>query len=75
VDALFAFAATAGVVTDAAFDRVHAVYLEDDAVAAFLEAANPAAARAIRARLAEALSRGLWRPRRNAAARLMDAAE
>ncbi|MDQ0472462.1 cobaltochelatase subunit CobN [Labrys wisconsinensis] len=75
VDSLFAFAATAGVVTDAAFDRIHAAYVEDDAVAAFLDAANPGAARAIRARLAEALRRGLWRPRRNAAARLLDTAE
>ena len=75
VDALFAFAATAGVVTDAAFDRIHAAYLEDDAVGAFLEAANPAAAAAIRARLAEAVRRGLWKPRRNCVARLLDAAQ
>ena len=68
VDALFAFAATAGVVTDAAFDRIHAAYLEDDAVRDFLEGANPAAARAIRARLAEAVRRGLWKPRRNSVA-------
>jgi len=75
VDALFAFAATAGVVTDAAFDRIHAAYLEEEAVRAFLDRANPDAARAIRARLAEAVRRGLWKPRRNSVALLLDAAE
>ncbi len=75
VDALFAFAATAGVVTDAAFDRIHAAYLEDAATRAFLDGANPGAARAIRARLAEAVRRGLWKPRRNSVALLLDAAE
>ena len=74
VDALFAFAATSGVVADAAFDRVHAAYLEDEAVAGFLDAANPAAAGAIRAKLAEAMRRGLWQPRRNSASRLLEAA-
>jgi cobaltochelatase CobN len=72
VDALFAFAATSGVVTDAAFDRVHAAYLENDAVRSFLDSANPAAAGAIRARLAEAIRRALWKPRRNSASMLLD---
>jgi cobaltochelatase CobN len=75
VDSLFAFAATAGVVTDAAFDALHAAYLEDDAVRSFLEKANPAAARAIRDRFAEALQRGLWKTRRNSVARTLEAAE
>lgn len=72
VDALFAFAATSGAVTDAAFDRIHAAYLEDDAVRLFLERANPAAAEAIQARLAEAIRRALWKPRGNSASMLLD---
>jgi cobaltochelatase CobN len=75
VDALFAFAATTDCVSDAAFDRVHAAFLEDEAVRGFLDEANPAALAAIRARLAEALRRGLWRSRRNSVARLLEAAE
>jgi cobaltochelatase CobN len=72
MDSLFAFSATAGVVTNAAFDRMHAAYVEDETVGAFLDRANPAAARAIRARLAEAIRRGLWQPRSNSAAMLLD---
>ncbi|WP_448954004.1 cobaltochelatase subunit CobN [Labrys neptuniae] len=72
MDSLFAFSATAGIVTNAAFDRMHAAYVEDEEVAAFLDSHNPAAGRAIRARLAEAIRRGLWQPRRNSASRLLD---
>jgi cobaltochelatase CobN len=72
MDTLFAFSATAGVVTNAAFDRMHEAYVEDEAVRAFLDAHNPAAGRAIRLRLAEAIRRGLWQPRRNSASRLLD---
>ncbi|WP_342588429.1 cobaltochelatase subunit CobN [Labrys okinawensis] len=72
MDCLFAFSATAGIVTNAAFDRMHEAYVEDEEVAAFLASANPAAGRAIRARLAEAIRRGLWQPRRNSASRLLD---
>ena len=74
MDSLFAFSATAGIVTNAAFDRMHEAYVEDEEVAAFLASANPAAGRAIRARLAEAMRRGLWQPRRNSASRLLDEA-
>ncbi|MGJ4857456.1 cobaltochelatase subunit CobN [Labrys sp. La1] len=74
MDSLFAFSATAGIVTNAAFDRMHEAYVEDEEVAAFLASANPAAGRAIRARLAEAIRRGLWQPRRNSASRLLDEA-
>jgi cobaltochelatase CobN len=73
VDALFAFSATSGVVDDACFDMVHAAYLEDETVCAFLDHANPAAATAIRRRLAEAVRRGLWKPRRNSVALLLEA--
>lgn len=72
MDSLFAFSATAGVVTNAAFDRMHEAYVEDEEVRAFLDKHNPAAGRAIRARLAEAIRRGLWQPRRNSASRLLD---
>ena len=65
VDYLFAFAATTGAVRDHQFDAVYDAYLDDPAVRAFLETANPAAAREIAERLREALDRGLWQPRRN----------
>jgi cobaltochelatase CobN len=51
---------------------MHEAYVEDEAVRAFLDAHNPAAGRAIRLRLAEAIRRGLWQPRRNSASRLLD---
>ncbi|CAM5772484.1 cobaltochelatase subunit CobN [Labrys miyagiensis] len=72
MDSLFAFSATAGVVSNAAYDRMHEAYVEDEEVSAFLERSNPAAGRAIRSRLAEAIRRGLWQPRRNSASRLLD---
>ena len=65
VDYLFAFAATARAVGDHHFDAVFEAYLEDDEVRSFLDENNPAALREIAERLAEALQRGLWRPRSN----------
>ncbi|MGE5506251.1 MAG: cobaltochelatase subunit CobN [Actinomycetota bacterium] len=65
VDYLFAFAATTRAVKDHHFDLVAEAYLADERVRAFLEDNNPAALAEIRARLAEALDRGLWKPRRN----------
>jgi cobaltochelatase CobN len=65
VDYLFAFAATSRAVDDAHFDALYDAYLGDPAVAEFIEAANPAALGEIRTRFAEAIERGLWRPRRN----------
>lgn len=67
VDYLFAFAATTHAVKDHHFDAVHAAFIEDEAVRAFLAEANPAALRETAARLAEALERGLWKPRSNSA--------
>ena len=67
VDHAFAFAATAGTVTSAHFDRLYDAYLGDPAVAAFLSSANPAAEAAIRRRFLEAMRRGLWHPRSNSA--------
>ncbi len=67
VDYMFAFAATTGAVADHHFDAVYAAYLGDPAVRRFLLEANPDAAREMAARLLEAMDRGLWRPRANAA--------
>ena len=67
VDYLFAFAATARVVEDHHFDAVYAAYLQDPDVAAFLTRTNPAALAEMASRLAEAIARGLWRPRSNTA--------
>ena len=65
VDSLFAFAATSGLVKEHQFDMVFAAYLGDAAVDAFLREANPKAHHAIEQRLAEAIRRGFWQPRRN----------
>ena len=72
VDYLFGFAATTGCVADRHFDAVFDAYLGDPEVREFLEDANPHALRDIAARLAEARDRGLWRPRRNSAAAILD---
>ncbi|MGF7153318.1 cobaltochelatase subunit CobN [Novosphingobium gossypii] len=71
VDYLFAFAATTSAVRDHHFDAVHAAFIEDEAVRAFMAEANPAALRETAARLAEALERGLWKPRSNSAGLLL----
>ncbi len=71
VDYLFAFAATTHGVKDHHFDAVHAAFIEDEAVRAFMADANPAALRETAARLHEALDRGLWRPRSNSAAMIL----
>jgi cobaltochelatase CobN len=68
VDNLFAFAATTDAVRPHHFDLIHDAYVEDPTVWEFLTDANPAAARHILHRLAEALERSLWHPRRNATA-------
>ena len=65
VDSLFAFAATTGLVKEHQFDLVFSAYLADEAVDDFLRTANPGAHAAIEQRLAEAIRRGLWHPRRN----------
>ncbi len=71
VDYLFAFAATTHAVRDHHFDAVHAAFIEDEAVRAFMAEVNPAALRETAARLAEALERGLWKPRSNSAGILL----
>jgi cobaltochelatase CobN len=72
VDYLFAFAATTHAVADHHFDLVHAAYLADEDVRAFLAEANPDALREMAARLLEAQDRGLWKPRSNAARGLLE---
>ncbi len=67
VDYLFAFAATTQAVRGHHFDLVHEAYLADEDTCAFLAEANPAALREIAQRLQEAIDRGLWQPRSNAA--------
>jgi cobaltochelatase CobN len=65
VDALYAFAATAGV-PGTLFDAVHAAVIADDEVRRAMLNRNPAAVAAIASRLRDALARGLWKTRRNA---------
>ncbi|WP_380786992.1 cobaltochelatase subunit CobN [Sphingomonas sp. R86521] len=67
VDYLFAFAATTSAVKDHHFDAVYAAFIEDEHVRDFMADANPAALRETAARLAEALNRGLWKPKSNSA--------
>lgn len=71
VDYLFAFAATTHAVKDHHFDAVHAAFIEDETVRAFMAEVNPAALRETARRLAEALDRGLWKARSNSAAVLL----
>ncbi|WP_036280254.1 cobaltochelatase subunit CobN [Methylocystis sp. ATCC 49242] len=65
VDNLFAFAATGGLVSDAQFDLAFSATLGDDAVRDFLRKENPRALQAVARVFNEALSRDLWRTRRN----------
>jgi len=73
VDYLFAFAATARVVSDHHFDAVYEAYLNDDDVLDFLRRNNPAALKEMAARMAEALERGLWQTRSNSTAESLQA--
>lgn len=65
VDSLFAFAATAGLISEHQFQAVYDAYLDDPSVDGFLREVNPKAHEAIEARLLQAIRRGYWRPRRN----------
>jgi cobaltochelatase CobN len=65
VDRLIDFAAMTGAVSSTLIDLVHDAYLGDPAVRDFLLRENPAAARAIAARLDAARRNGWWHPRRN----------
>jgi len=68
VDYLFAFAATAQVVSDHHFDAVYQAYLNDPKVLEFLRENNPAALKEMAERLQEAMDRGMWQTRSNSAA-------
>ena len=67
VDYLYAFAATTHAVKDHHFDQLYAAYVEDETVRDFILEKNPAALSEIAERLADAIARGLWRPRLNSA--------
>ncbi|MGD9539027.1 MAG: cobaltochelatase subunit CobN [Alphaproteobacteria bacterium] len=67
VDYLFAFAATTDAVKDHQFDALYDAYMADEAVRGFMASHNPDALAETARRFLEALRRGLWRPRSNAA--------
>jgi cobaltochelatase CobN len=73
VDNLFAFAATTSCVTDQHFDLLFDSVCANPVVRAFLTEANPQAAKAIAERFESALTRGLWRARRNSVGSILDA--
>ena len=66
VDALYAFAATAEVVSNHLFEATHDALIGDGAILTAMRDRNPAATAAIAGRLRDALARGLWTTRRNA---------
>jgi cobaltochelatase CobN len=68
VEGLYAFAATLPTRLDGQFDLLFDATLGNETVDAFLRSANPAAREAMAARFDEALTRDLWRPRRNSVA-------
>ncbi len=72
VDYMFAFAATTGAVKSHHFDLAFDAFIADEEVRRWLEENNDAALRDIRERFAEAMARGMWRPRRNSAAALLE---
>jgi cobaltochelatase CobN len=74
VEGLFAFAATLPARLDRQFDVLFDATLGDETVDAFLQSANPAARKGMAARFDEAITRGLWRPRRNSVAATLDEA-
>jgi cobaltochelatase CobN len=60
VDYLFGYDATTDVASDWMYEQVAAKYLLDEDIAAFMDQANPWAARGIAEKLLEAADRGLW---------------
>jgi cobaltochelatase CobN len=73
VEGLFAFAATLPARLDRQFELLYDATLGDETVDSFLRRENPQAREAMAARFDEAISRDLWRPRRNSVARLREA--
>ncbi|WP_114945862.1 cobaltochelatase subunit CobN [Microvirga calopogonii] len=72
VDALFAFAATTDAIPSETLDLVFTALIADEPTWTRIETANPAAAQAIRDRLADARRRGLWASRLNSVAAFFD---
>ncbi|GAA3860498.1 cobaltochelatase subunit CobN [Celeribacter arenosi] len=72
VDYLFAFSATTHAVKDHHFDLVYAAFIEDDDTREFIANNNAPALAEIAQRLAEAVERGLWRPRSNSARAMLE---
>jgi cobaltochelatase CobN len=72
IDALFAFAATTDAVPSSTLDLVFTALMADEPTWERIDAANPAAAEAIRSRLADARRRGLWESRLNSVAAFFD---
>ncbi|MBB4004142.1 cobaltochelatase subunit CobN [Aurantimonas endophytica] len=74
VDYMFAFAATTGAVRDHHFEAAYRAFVIDERVRAFLMDHNPHAFRDLCDRLAEAIDRGLWKPRSNSVAATLQSA-
>lgn len=72
LDALHGFAATLPERFDQQFDMVFAATLGNEACDAFLQRENPAAREAMRARFADVWKRGLWHPRGNSVAQVLE---
>jgi cobaltochelatase CobN len=71
VDNLYAFAATSGLVRDSQFELAFEATLGDDLVREFMENENPRALEAVAHVFRSALTRGLWRTRRNSIAQTL----
>ncbi len=71
VDNLFAFAALTDAAPSHHFDLLFDATCGDEAVRAFLESANPQAAKAIAEKFEEAARRGFWTSRRNSSAAIL----
>ena len=67
LDYMFAFAATTGAVRPHHFELAYDAFIADIAVRDFIAKANPAALEEIGDRFLEAIDRGLWTPKSNAA--------
>ncbi|WP_082786033.1 cobaltochelatase subunit CobN, partial [Acetobacter orleanensis] len=72
LEALQGFAATLPQRFDQQFDMVFAATLGNEACSAFLERTNPAAHAEMRARFTDVWQRGLWHPRGNSAAQVLE---
>ena len=75
IDNLFAFSALGNLVSDLGFDLAFAATLGDEFVRDFLLRENPRAHDAIARAFNEALSRGLWKSRRNSVHMMSEATD